>query len=230
VLNNITGDDGIASPEFIRDLRVLCSLGEDTLKGVAETFGSLPDEPREEGIDDLLTAKARLLKGDPEKLAAALRAAGFLWRQWGRHRLTKEKVLSDFRDLNLTQEQVASVAPMLDAMGRKIGILQRHGAEQGALGTGTAQIDSAICVVDLRAVFESPDYHEDLGDEQPYHHLDHFVPVVVLEVVSELNGDKATQSYLLTEKTLGQLCDILLRAKKRLEIVRNHVPRLREGS
>jgi len=229
VLNNIAGEEGIASPELVRDLRLLCSLEKEVLAAIAEAFLSLPDEPAEEPVDQLLLARVRSLKGDPEKLGSAMRVAGFLWLQWGRRRLTREKVLSDLRDLGLTQEQIANVSPVLDAMECKIGILQRHRAERSALGTGTAHIDSAICVVDLRAVFESPDYHNDLGDDQPYHSLYHFVPVVILEIISELNEDKTTQAYLLTEKTLGQLCDILLRAKKRLEIVKNRVPSAREG-
>ena len=224
MLDNLTGTEGLPSPDLIRDLRALCSLGKEELAGIAEAFTSIPEEPTTESIREPMLAKLRSVKADPETLSSASRVLlEFLWPQWGRRHLTKGHVVSDLRGLNVSPDHLANVSPLLDAMERKLGGLQQEGAEHGALATGTPQIDSAACVIDARAVFKESRYEKDLGDTQPYYNFHHFVPVAILEIISQLNDDKATQAYLLTAKTLDQLCDILLRAKKRLEIVQRQL-------
>lgn len=223
MLENLAGTEGLPSPELIRDLRTLCGLGRRELAGIADAVASMPQEPTEEDIADAILPKLRTVKADPEKLTSAVRVALFLWSRWARYALTKQQIASDLQGLDITPEQLENVTPLLDAMQAKLGVLQRERADQQALGTGTPRIDSAACVVDARAVFKSSQYEKDAGDQQPYFDFERFVPIVILEIISELNDDKTTQAYLLNERTLEQLCDILERARKRLRLVQKRL-------
>jgi hypothetical protein len=220
MLENLTGEEGFPSPELIRDLRILLSLDAAELDAVARVFRNLPEEVTNEGLSKVLHEQFRTAGSDPEKVSTSLRVILYVFKAWEQRRLTKEQVASDFASLGLSAEVSKKVQPLLDAMAEKIGGFRRDRLEERALATGTPSIDSALCVVDARAVFRASRYDDSLGDDQPFLQVDHFIPVAILEIVSELNDDKRTQAYLLTEETLGQLIEILSRAKKRLGTVK----------
>lgn len=220
MLDNLAGRTGLPSRRLLEDLRVLCGLEVPKLAEITDVFRNLRDELTEDAVLEVASERARSLRTDPETLRTAVGVAFFLWTQWGRRGLTRKEILSDLESLDLGPEQMDNLRPLLDAMEEKLGSLQKHRAESHAFRTGTPRVDSVVCVVDARAIFASLNYQEDLGEEQPYYKLDRFVPVTILEIVSELNDRKTTQAYLMTEETLEQLCAILGRAKKRLGIVK----------
>ena len=224
MLDNLTATEGIPSAELIRDIRTLCGLKKEQLQAIAEAFRSLPEEQTEDSIREALLPQIRALPIDAEELSSSVKVALFLWEQWGSLRLTKEQVIDDFGSMNLPQDQMTNVEVLLDALELKLGHLRRKRAESAALATGNPSIASACAVVDIRAVFQSNKYDEDLGDAQPYFALDRCLPVAILEIVSELNEVKSTHTYLLNEKTLQELCDILDRTKKRLDILKARLP------
>lgn len=223
MLDNLAGSEELASSELIRDLRTLCSLDSADLDAIGEVLTDLPEEFQENELRSAMSARLRSLRTDPEKLNTSAKVARFLWEQWARLRLSKDQIVSDLQSLDIPSQQLANMQPLLNAMEQALGSLQRRQAEFHAIGIGTPRIDSAACVVDARAVFQSLKYDRELEENQAYFELDHFLPIAILEIVSELNEDKATHSYVLTESTLDQLCDILARAKKRLKIVKRHL-------
>jgi len=147
----------------------------------------------------------------------------FLLRRLSDRNITKEQVLSDLAGLQLSTAQLKGVEPLLSVIEKKRVPIAKQKMEAHALGTGTPRIDSAICVVDARAIFQASKHEKLKGDDQEYFRLDRFVPVAILEIVVELNDEKNTHAYLLTEHTLQQLCDILDRTKKRLQVVKKHL-------
>jgi len=229
MLHNLSGSEGIPSPELVRDLRVLCQLGETLLAEMAEAFASLPDDITGDSLGESLLPRLPVSKAEPERLSTAFKAALFLWQQWARRELTRAQIIADLDSLGVSADELANVSPLLAAMESKLGAIRRRRAESLALGTGLPQIESVSCVVDARAVFKSPKHDEERGGDQPYFDFDHFVPIVILEIISELNDERTTQSYALTEKTLDQLRDILARADRRLEAVKAQLPE-RKGS
>ena len=222
MLENLIGKRGFPSPELIRDLRTLFSLEPAELEAIARVFTSLPNEITTETMSKVMHDQFRDSKTDPEKLSTSLRVVLFVFQNWEHLRLTKAQVASDLTGLGIDSKNAQI---LLDAMEEKIASFSRDQREGRALATGTPSIESALCVVDGRAVFRASKFDESLGDDQPYLQLDRFVTIVILEIVSELNDEKRTQSYLLTEETLDQLSEILTRAKKRLNSVKAALPK-----
>jgi hypothetical protein len=222
MLDNLSGSEGIPSPEFVRDLRALCGLGKDDLAKIAGAFEAIPAEPTDESISNALRENTRDLQASPETIVSSLRVAVFLWKQWERRQLGKNDIEADLLSLETPQDQMANMGSLLDAMERKIDALRRERIEANAISIGTPLVDAAACSVDARAVFRSSRHEKDGGDEQPYFQIDRFVPVAILELVSRINDEKDTQAYLLTESTLDQLSDILARAKTRMRLVKAH--------
>ncbi|RJP32940.1 MAG: hypothetical protein C4547_12895 [Phycisphaerales bacterium] len=223
MLENIMGTKGLPSADLIRDLRTLCSLDPSEIASIADVIADLPEQLEAEDVSDEGLSRLALLKTDPEQLNRAVKAALFLLQRWSDRDFTKDQVLSDLAGLRLSSDQVGAVQPLLSAMEKKRAPIARQRAEAHALGTGTPRIDSALCVVDARAVFQSTRHDKLKGDDQQYFRLDRFVPIAILEIVAELNDEKTTQSYLLTEETLEQLCQVLDRARRRILVVKKHL-------
>ena len=219
---NLTATGSFPSPELIRDLRTLFSLEPGELETIAQVFRSLQNEISPHAMFSVVHDRFRNLKTDPEKLITSFRVASFVFENWERLRLTKEQVASDLVGLGIDPKKAQI---LLNAMEEKISSVGPIRREERTLATGTPSIESVTCVVDARAVFRGSKFDESLGKDQPYMQLEHFVPIATLEVVSELNDEKQTQSYLLTEDTLDQLTKILGRAKERLNIVKMALPK-----
>lgn len=223
MLDNLAGTQGLPSPELIRDLRTLCSLTAQQLSGIADAFGEMPEELTREKLSDTLLARLHSLQGDPEKLTTAVKVALFVWERWSRRGLTKEQVAADLQSLDIGAQQMANVRPLLDVMEAGLGTVARQRAETHALSTGTPRIQSAICVVDARAVFASTAYEEDLTEDQPYFQVARLLPLAFLEIISELNEEETTHTFMLTEENLDELGNILTRAKKRLQVLKERL-------
>ncbi len=220
MLDNLLGADAAPTRALIDDLRVLCDLSPSDLERIGQSVAAAPDEGFDIGaLREHIARNLRSLRATPEKLSSVLSVAEFILRQWGKLALDRKRVVDDIRSTGATEEQLEHLKPVLDAIECKIEAFLRTHIERSALKTGTPSISSAVCVCDARAVFRNLKYHKDQGDTQPYFSIDRFVPVVVLELVSELNDKEKTQSFLLTESTLAELCDILSRAQKRLSSV-----------
>lgn len=217
---NLVGPDALPSPNLLDDLRTLCASTESDLNTLAAVFANLPDEVTEDSANEALMSTIRSITAEPEKSLSLANVVRFIWDQWASLRLTKSAIVADLKSSTVTEEQLQNLSPLLDAIESKISIRQKHQAHASALKTGAPTINAAFCVVDARAIFTSSDHDDNLGDEQPYFEFDHFLPIATLEVVSEWNDRRSTHSYLLSEIKLNQLCDILGRAKKRLEIIK----------
>jgi len=216
MLEHLTGNEGLASPELIADLRTLCRLDQSEILAMAGAFAQVRDELSVEDLPQELLKAFRGSRTDPQQLATAAKIAVFLLDRWGQRNLIKENVVQDLQSINVGADAIRRISPLLDALEGSVQALKRKRIESAALHTATPRIHSATYVVDGRAIFGSSDFEEDKGDTQKYLRVDRFVPVVLLEVVSELNNVKSTQGYILTERELGQLIDILLRARKGL--------------
>jgi len=223
MLENIVANKGLPSDKLIADLRAFCSLPEDALLQIRDAFNSLSGDVSEESAASTITERLQGLGMDTADLQTIPSVVIFLWRRWASHHLTKEKILADLRSINIPQNQIENVSPTLDAMETTTEELHRQQTLQFALASVTPRIDSAFCFLDARAIFKSHRHDSDRGEEQAYFEFDRFVPVVLLEIVSELNEQKKTQSYLLTEKELTQMVDILSRACTRLKSVKKHL-------
>lgn len=233
MLDNLAGPEGLPSPELIRDLRTLCGLDAPVLQAIADTFRNLPDNLTDDVFAKTLAGSLRGLRTDAEELSTAVKVAVFLWERWSGRGLRRDQISDDLGSLGVEDAQLSNVGPLLDAIESKVGVLSRERREASVLRTGTPRIESATCVIDIRAVFGSSRYDEEAGEEQAYFQFDHFVPAATLELVSEINDEKLTRSYLLTEKHLDQLCNILVRAKQRLHIVKRQmgaIQQIDEGS
>jgi len=223
MLDNIAGKDGLPSSELIRDLRTLCRMESDQLEAFADAFENLPKDLSEQPIASVFSKNLYKLEADPEQISTGARVVLYLWDRWSAERLSKDQILSDLQSLDIDESALKHVMPLLNAMQKRVQDLQRLRVETGALATGTPTIDSATYVVDGRVVFQSGKYKDELNDKQEYYQIDHFVPIATLEIVSEINEEKTTHSYLLTESTLNQLKDILDRASKRLAVVKERL-------
>ena len=230
VLPNIAGAEGVPSPKLVSDLRKLMGLPREQLEGLAAVYGAITTEKLEEDdFDTVLLQEARSVELDLEELLLCLRVSAFVMKRWAAQDLTKEQILQDIRSLGVPEEQQRNVELLIDAIAEKVPLLRAEGAAGIVLGTGTPRVDSAACVIDARAVFKSARYdpHEEVS--QPYFVIDRFVPVAVLELVGQLNDEKTNHSFLLTERTLRQLHDILARALKRMRAVATAVERMSYG-
>ncbi len=225
MLEHLTGSEGLPSPEFIGDLRTLCGLDEGEIRAMAGAFAQVRDELSVEDLSQELLKAFRGFRADPQQLATAAKVAVFLWDRWSQRNLTKEDVVQDLKSIDVGSDALRRISPLLDALEGSVQTLKRKRIESAALHTATPRIHSASYVVDGRAIFGSSEFEEDKDDSQEYLQVDRFVPVVLLELVSELNNVKSTQGYILTEKELGQLIDILSRARKRLVNVKASLAR-----
>ena len=225
MLDNISGPDAIASTALIEDLKALCSLPKEELSTLAKTFATLSGVLTEADGIKLMSA-LKPLRVDPEMLQPGLNAAKYVWETWASAGLSKDQVLADFRSLGLSDEQLQNVIPLINAMEGKLGTIRRRQGEKLALGIGTPLITNCAFVVDARTIFKNRKFHEDAGDSQPYYEVDFLLPIVILEIMSELNNKKDTASFVLEERELDDMINILSRAKKRLKIVKNQIARL----
>jgi hypothetical protein len=209
---------GLLPSGLVTDLRTLCSLGKEELSTIASAFDSLLDGASEQDVESAVAERVRDMKTDPGKLSSAVDVAVFVWSRWARFCLTKPQVVADLSSIGTTGSELENVSPLLDAMERKIESLRRQQAIRFTLSSGTPSLKSTICVIDARAVFRGLRHDKSLGEDQEYFDFDRFVPVVILEIVSELNKEETTHSFVLTKKQLNQMSEILTRAKRRLEI------------
>lgn len=226
MLENLRGNKGLPSPDLIQDLRTLCTLDQADIDSITDFIANQPEQREDETDLSERLSKLSSMKTDPEKIIRAVKVATFLLEQWSRVGISKEQVISDLVGLQLAEENIKALQPLLNAMEKKLDSVARKKAESHALKTGTPQLDSVVCAVDTRAIFKSTKHEKDKGDNQDYFQLERFLPVAILEVVAELNDDKTTQSFLLTEESLNQLCDILDRAKKRMQVVKKSLGQL----
>jgi hypothetical protein len=220
MLENLAGKEGVPSLALVRDLRTLCRMKADQLQVFANAFEKLPEDLSTESIKKILYKVLTLLEGDPELLVSSAQVALFLWDKWSSRRLSKEQIVSDLKGLDIDESAMKNVMPLLDAMQKRIQDLRKFKIESSVLSTGTPKIDTATCVIDGRAVFKSAKYEDELNDNKEYYQIDHFVPIATLEIISKLNDEETTHSFLLNETDLDDLKDILDRASKRLAVVK----------
>jgi len=223
MLENLSGKDGVPSSELVRDIRTLCSMEQKQLQSLAGAFENLPEDLSNQSVAEVFSKNLHLLKADPEQVSTSANVALYIWNRWSSKRLSKDQIVSDLQGLDINESALKNVMPLLNAMQKRVQDLRKLRIEHGVLATGTPTIDSAMCVIDGRAVFQSGKHEDELTDNQEYFQIDHFVPIATLEIISELNDEKVTHSYLLTEDKLDQLKDILDRAYKRLINVKEHL-------
>jgi hypothetical protein len=223
MLENLVAGEGVPSQTLIKDLQTLCALSAQDLAEFTIVFAGLPEDASREDATDALLKRLERIIPDTDKLKTAISVAVFVWTRWATRRLTKAQVICDLEGIGVAESQRVAATPLLDAMEGKIESLRRQMSLGFVLGTGTPKIKSAICVVDARAVFDSQEHDETLGLAQPYFNLDRLVPIVVLEMISELNGEKATHAFLMTETGLTEVREVLDRARQRLDIVKKQI-------
>lgn len=222
MLDNITGPGRIASAALIKDLKALCRLGNEPLSRIAEAFQNITLELGDSDTQQLASA-LKSLRVDPGVLQPSLNAARYVWTRWARQNLTKDQVLSDFRSLELKEEELKNVIPLLNVMESRVGAVRHKNQESTALNTGAPLIRTCSYAIDARTIFRGSEFQEKLGDRQPFYEVDFFMPVLILEIVSELNNEKETNSFILDEKELDDMITILSRAKKQLKVVKDCV-------
>lgn len=222
MLDNLVGPEGLASEKLVCDVRSLCSLAPEDLNDVAKVFSQLGKTIVSEK-NKFLKAIEKNVKGlqkDRELLRNIPEVSAFILERWARYNLTREKIVDDLIGVGLAEEQKENLAPLLAAMEENAASVRQELLEQTALATGVPIMTNVLCSSDARAVFQEYKYHEEKGNDQPYFVLDHFVPVAILELVSELNEEQTNHSFLLTEENLKNMCNILQRAQTRLERVK----------
>lgn|GEM_PF-5826950 len=220
MLDNLVGPEDTPSQVLIEDFRTLCGLSSDALRHMGKAFEALRDDFTTGAALRDTVAALRSFEAEPQVEPSA-RVALFMCHQWASRALTREQIVNDIRSLGTTEEQLANFTPLLDAMENKLGAFQRREEEEHVLGVGTPHIEFANCVFDARAVFAGRRYDKDLDESQPYFQFDRFIPIVVLEIVAELNDEATTHAFLLTEAKLEQLYDILKRARTRMTVLKN---------
>lgn len=222
MLESLVGPDGVASEELISDVKALCSLGVEDLSEMAKVFAEFGESVISDQTDALrrIESNVKAFQKDRKLLKSALPASGFILHRWASRNLTRKQIVDDLAGIGISEQQKANIALLLDAMEQHVGSIRSSLLEQHALSLGVARIKSATYACDMRAVFETNKYEEVQGDNQPYFVLKRFVPVAVLEILSELNEKTTTHSFLLDEKQLKDLLNILERARKRMENAR----------
>jgi hypothetical protein len=223
MLENLVGKDGLPSPDFVRDLRRLCRMEADQLQVFADTFENLAEDLSDQSIAADIVKNLRVFKVDPEQIASSIRVALYLWDRWNLRRLSKDQIIADLQSLAINESALKNAKPLLNAMEKRLRDFRKFRIQDTVLATGTPKVDSAMCVIDGRTVFQSGKHEDKLNDSQEYYQIDHFVPIAILEIISELNGEKTTHTYILTESTLDNLKDILDRAGKRLAVVKERL-------
>jgi len=222
MLENIVGPEGVAPEELDRDIRILCALSSKDLRDMAKVFaqftGSLVSD--ENKVLKSIEKNVKSFQKDRSLLNSALPAAGFILRRWAERDLTRAQIVDDLVGLEISEEQKANLEPLLDVMEENIQSIRNELLESHAMNLGIPRIKTATCACDARAVFRSNRYDEAKDDEQAYFVLSRFVPVAILEIVSELNEQKTTHGFLLNEEQLEELINILQRARKRIERVK----------
>jgi len=225
MLDNIVAPDEVATAALVKDLRTLCGLPKEQLAKITEVFAGLSAGLAEVGAATLASA-LRPLRIEPDVLQSVMGAANYLWDRWARGRLTKDQILTDLQSLDIGDDQLRNVTPLIDVMHGKLDRIRRIQAERGALSIGTPLITGISYALDARIIFKDRKFHEDAGDAQLYYDVDFLLPIMLLEIEAKLNDERHTTSYILDEKGLDELSNILSRARKRLKIVKDHVAQM----
>ena len=222
MLENLIGPDGVPSEELVNDIRDLCGLGADDLSAMAKVFAEFGESIVSNQADALksIEKNVKAFQKNRKLLESALPASGFILHRWARHNLTRKQILDDLVGIGISDEQRKNISPLLDAMEGNIGSIRDRLLKSNAMNIGVPSIKSATYACDMRALFETNKYEEAQDDNQAYFVLNHFVPIVILEIVSELNEKTTNHSFVLDDKKLEELQNILQRARKRMEKVK----------
>jgi len=222
MLDNLVGPDGIASKELVNHVRKLCELTREDLSSMANVFAELKESVLSEEGKFLQSVEknVKAFQKDRNLLPHIPGVSTFIFKQWAQRNLTRKQILDDLAGIGISEQQKAKLELLLTAMEENIDAARRELLEYTAIRIGIPKIKNVLCSCDARAVFRDFKYQEEEGDEQPYFVLDHFIPVAILEIVSRLNEEEINHTFLLDEENLNDLCNILQRARKRLEQVK----------
>ncbi len=223
MLENLLGPDRVASEELVSDMRTLCRLGGDDLRGLAKVFAELGASILSEETEAIrsIEKNVKAFQKDRKLLNSALPASGFVLRRWAQRNLIREQVVDDLVGIGISEEESANIAPLLDAMEQSVESLRDHLLENHAMSLGVPRIRSATCACDARAVFRTNRYEKSRDDSQPYFVLNGFVAVAILEMVAELNEEETTHAFLLDDEQLKDMEKVLQRARKRMKRVKD---------
>lgn len=228
MLDNLTGSSGVPSEELINDIKSLCRLSPKDLREIAKVFAQFGKSffSKQSEALKIMEKNVTAFHKDRKLLTVVLPASGFILHKWAQRDLTREQVVDDLVGIGISDEEKAKLEPLLDSMEKNVGSIRDKLLESHAESLGLPRVESVTCACDARAVFRSNSYEEDQGDEQPYFVLNRFIPVAILEIVTLLNEEKTTHSFLLDEEELEDLCNVLQRARKRIERVKAGLGRM----
>jgi hypothetical protein len=230
MLDNLVGKEGVASDELINDVKSFCALPPRDMKAIAEVFEEywLSWVSEDEDAETLKELEKRVESFQKKKdlMRNTIAITSFILKQWVRQDLTREQIMEDLAGLGITSEQKSSIQLLIDAMAKKIDQISEKMLQKTALSVGIPEINSTACVCDLRAVFGSNKYKKLGSQNESYFLVKQITPIVILEIIAELNDTKTTHSFILTEKKLENLFEILERTRKRVEALKKYAGHL----
>jgi len=233
MLNNIVGKEGVASDDLIDDVKSLCSLPPRDLKEIAgiftESWLSWVSEDEDTETLKELEKRVESFRKTKNLMRKIIPVTTFILKQWVRQDLTREQVMEDLTGLEITNEQKDSTQVLIDAMAQKIDQIREWMLQKTAFSVGIPEITSTMCVCDLRAVFGSNKYKKLGSRNEAYFLVKQLSPIVILEIMAELNDTKTTHSFILSEKNLENLFEILDRTRKRVDALKKYAEPLLSG-
>ncbi len=227
MLDNLIGNEDIPKPALIEDIKRLGALEKKHLNSIGNAIQSLSEIKIEGSIIDSIVPELKNTSLDNKELEQLIGVTFLLWQKWALHDLTRKQVDDDIKGLGLPQENFKNLIALFDVLESKLYLMHEQlseYAEYSALHTGTPIIETVHTAIDVRAVFKYSGQHVSRSNKQPSLEIDYFVPVVIMEFVSELNNEKSTHSYLLTESTIEELSDILSGVQKQLQVIKSQLP------
>ena len=212
---------GGPNDRLIEDLRFFLSLDDRQRELLSEWVNASTNLYPETWEDlDGLSQGLRMSGRDTSRVVGVTR---YVLSNWRSKKLTLQEVLGDLKSVGLDEEHQERAAKFFSVVGdarekvHKAALRRLY--EQMALPT----IDDVNITWDLRPLFESVAYTP-TAESAGYDSMIGTVHVLLLEIsASRSDGQRASQTYQLSEDEFERLLSALNRAKKQLEVFKKRV-------
>jgi len=204
--------------EFQEDISLLGELSGDTAQAIGEAVARYA--PDFGGKDEEMSELARKLGLGIPKLVRLFRLTWFLTSRAEEREIPNEELIDELASMQLVKEPAVALQTLLRTAREKGGetiLRDRERAE--LLSMGVPRLVGFAAAADRRAVFEKGlDLRKEV-DEQPVEALrpKRWEPIVILEMLTELNDVKTNFTCQMSPERLKELIRYLQGVSQRLE-------------
>jgi len=204
--------------DFREDIGLLDEISEDTARTIGDAVARFA--PDFGGKDEEMWGLARELSLDVTKLARLFRLTWFLTSRGEERSIPNEGLVGELLSMQLVKEPGAALRALLQAAREKAGEKILKDRERiNLLSMGAPQLLGFAAAVDKRGVFEEGLDPRKEVNEQPVEAIcpKRWEPIVLLEIVAELNEVKTNFTCQISPDRLNELIRYLQGVSRRLE-------------